>query len=194
MSPLELTLLYLLAAVLGVVAFRYLKLPPMLGYLAVGVIIGPNALALAKNADGVRHLGEFGVVFLMFVIGLEFNLPKLRAMRNHVFGLGLSQVLLTMLGATGASLGLAMLAPDVWGMSWQTALSLSAALCMSSTAIVVKLMTERLEVESEHGKRVMGVLLFQDLAVVPLLVLIPALGASADQLIETLAIATAKAT
>ena len=193
-SPLELTLLYLLAAVLGVVAFRSMKLPPMLGYLAVGVIIGPNALALAKNADGVRHLGEFGVVFLMFVIGLEFNLPKLRAMRKHVFGLGLSQVLLTMLGATGASLGLAMLAPAVWGMSWQTALSLSAALCMSSTAIVVKLMTERLEVESEHGKRVMGVLLFQDLAVVPLLVLIPALGASADQLIETLAIATAKAT
>jgi CPA2 family monovalent cation:H+ antiporter-2 len=192
-SPLELTLLYLLAAVLGVVAFRSMKLPPMLGYLAVGVIIGPNALALAKNADGVRHLGEFGVVFLMFVIGLEFNLPKLRAMRNHVFGLGLSQVLLTILGATGASLGLALLAPAVWGMSWQTALALSAALSMSSTAIVVKLMTERLEVESEHGKRVMGVLLFQDLAVVPLLVLIPALGASAEQLIETLAIASAKA-
>ena len=76
MSPLELTLLYLLAAVLGVVACRYLKLPPMLGYLTVGVLIGPNALALAKNADGVRHLGEFGVVFLMFVIGLEFNLPS----------------------------------------------------------------------------------------------------------------------
>ena len=66
MSPLELTLLYLLAAVLGVVAFRTMKLPPMLGYLAVGVVIGPNALALAENADGVRHLGEFGVVFLMF--------------------------------------------------------------------------------------------------------------------------------
>lgn len=194
MSPLELTLLYLLAAVLGVVAFRSLKLPPMLGYLAVGVIIGPNALALAKNADGVRHLGEFGVVFLMFVIGLEFNLPKLRAMRNHVFGLGFSQVLLTIVGATGVSLGLALLAPAIWGMSWQTALALSAALSMSSTAIVVKLMTERLEVESEHGKRVMGVLLFQDLAVVPLLVLIPALGASGEQLIETLAIATAKAT
>lgn len=193
-SPLELTLLYLLAAVLGVVAFRSMKLPPMLGYLAVGVIIGPNALALAKNADGVRHLGEFGVVFLMFVIGLEFNLPKLHAMRNHVFGLGFSQVLLTILGATGLSLGLAWLAPSVWEMSWQTALALSAALSMSSTAIVVKLMTERLEVESEHGKRVMGVLLFQDLAVVPLLVLIPALGASAEQLIETLAIATAKAT
>jgi CPA2 family monovalent cation:H+ antiporter-2 len=193
MSPLELTLLYLLAAVLGVVACRSLKLPPMLGYLAVGVVIGPNALALAKNADGVRHLGEFGVVFLMFVIGLEFNLSKLRAMRNHVFGLGFFQVILTMLGATAAALMLARLVPSVWGMGWQTALALSAALAMSSTAIVVKLMTERIEMESEHGKRVMGVLLFQDLAVVPLLVLIPALGASAEQLFETLAIAAFKA-
>ncbi|MEO5661119.1 MAG: cation:proton antiporter, partial [Polaromonas sp.] len=194
MTPLELTLLYLLAAVLGVVACRSLKLPPMLGYLAVGVVIGPNALALAKNADGVRHLGEFGVVFLMFVIGLEFNLPKLRAMRNHVFGLGFFQVLLTMLGTTAATLILAMLAPDVWGMGWQTALALSGTLAMSSTAIVVKLMAERLEMETEHGKRVMGVLLFQDLAVVPLLVLIPALGATGEQLFSTLGIATVKAT
>ena len=194
MSPLELTLLYLLAAVLGVVAFRSMKLPPMLGYLAVGVVIGPNALALAKNADGVRHLGEFGVVFLMFVIGLEFNLPKLRAMRSHVFGLGFSQVGLTILLATGAALGLAALMPGMWGMNWQTALALACALSMSSTAIVVKLMTERLEMESEHGKRVMGVLLFQDLAVVPLLVLIPALGASTDQLAGTLLLATLKAT
>lgn len=194
MSPLELTLLYLLAAVLGVVAFRTMKLPPMLGYLAVGVVIGPNALALAKNADGVRHLGEFGVVFLMFVIGLEFNLPKLRAMRSHVFGLGFSQVGLTILLATGAALGLAALMPAMWGMTWQTALALACALSMSSTAIVVKLMTERLEMESEHGKRVMGVLLFQDLAVVPLLVLIPALGASTDQLAGTLLLATLKAT
>ena len=92
MSTLELTLLYLLAAVLGVVACRSLKLPPMLGYLVVGVVIGPNALALGENSDAVRYLGEFGVVFLMFVIGLEFNLPKLRAMRGHVFGLGLFQV------------------------------------------------------------------------------------------------------
>src|SRR5215213_10348024 len=91
MSSLELALVYLVAAVMGVVLCRSLKLPPMLGYLAVGVIIGPNALALAQNSDGVRHLGEFGVVFLMFVIGLEFNLPKLRSMRRHVFGLGLLQ-------------------------------------------------------------------------------------------------------
>ncbi len=193
MSPLELTLLYLLAAVLGVVACRTFKLPPMLGYLAVGVVIGPNALALAKNADGVRHLGEFGVVFLMFVIGLEFNLVKLRAMRNHVFGLGFFQVFLTMLGASAAAIGLSVVAPGLWGMSWQTALALSGALAMSSTAIVVKLMTERLEIESEHGKRVMGILLFQDLAVVPLLVLIPALGATGEHLFETLLIAGLKA-
>lgn len=194
MNPLDLTLLYLLAAVLGVVACRYLKLPPMLGYLAVGVVIGPNALALAKNADGVRHLGEFGVVFLMFVIGLEFNLPKLRTMRNHVFGLGLFQVALTMLVTTAASMVFAVLAPTHWGMDWRTALALSSAMAMSSTAIVVKLMSERLELESEHGKRVMGVLLFQDLAVVPLLVLIPALSASPEQMVETLAWALLKAT
>jgi CPA2 family monovalent cation:H+ antiporter-2 len=194
MSALELTLLYLLAAVLGVVACRTLKLPPMLGYLAVGVVIGPNALALAQNSEGVRHLGEFGVVFLMFAIGLEFNLPKLRAMRRHVFGLGFLQVVLTMLLVTIASLSLAMLAPKQWGMGWQTALALSSALTMSSTAIVVKLMSERLELESEHGKRIMGILLFQDLAVVPLLVLIPALGASAEQMLQALAVAAVKAT
>ena len=193
MSPLQLTLLYLLAAVLGVVVCRSFKLPPMLGYLAVGVVIGPNALAVAKNADGVRNLGEFGVVFLMFVIGLEFNLAKLRAMRNHVFGLGFFQVMLTMLGATAAAMALAFFAPKLWGMSWQTALALSSALAMSSTAIVVKLMTERLEMESEHGKRVMGILLFQDLAVVPLLVLIPALGATGEALVNTLMVAALKA-
>ena len=194
MSALEITLLYLLAAVLGVVVCRSFKLPPMLGYLVVGVVIGPNALALSENADGVRYLGEFGVVFLMFVIGLEFNLPKLRAMRQHVFGLGLLQVAITMVGATVLALGLGMLSPGLWGMGWQTALALSGALAMSSTAIVVKLMTERLEMESEHGKRVMGVLLFQDLAVVPLLVLIPALGASGETLVNALLVAGVKAT
>jgi CPA2 family monovalent cation:H+ antiporter-2 len=193
MSSLELTLLYLLAAVLGVVGCRFLKLPPMLGYLVVGVVIGPNALALAQDSDGVRHLGEFGVVFLMFVIGLEFNLPKLRAMRGHVFGLGLFQVVLTILLGTFGSLFLAALAPGLWRMSWQSALALSGALAMSSTAIVVKLMADRLELESEHGKRVMGVLLFQDLAVVPLLVLIPALGAPAEALLMALGVAALKA-
>ncbi|MGJ7545139.1 monovalent cation:proton antiporter-2 (CPA2) family protein [Variovorax sp. LT1R16] len=193
MSSLDLTLLYLLAAVIGVVICRSLKLPPMLGYLTAGVLIGPHALALAQNNEGIRHLGEFGVVFLMFVIGLEFSLPKLRAMRKHVFGLGLMQVVLTMSIATVAALLLARLLPPAWQLGWQTALALSGALTMSSTAIVVKLMAERLELESEHGKRVMGVLLFQDLAVVPLLVLIPALGAPPEALFKALSIAMAKA-
>ena len=193
MSALELTLLYLLAAVLGVVACRSLKLPPMLGYLAVGVMIGPHALALSNNATGVRYLGEFGVVFLMFVIGLEFNLSKLRSMRRHVFGLGLLQVVLTIVMATLGSLFLVSMAPAVWKMEWQTALALSGAMAMSSTAIVVKLLSERLELASEHGQRIMGVLLFQDLAVVPLLVLIPALGSSPDQLFMALALAGLKA-
>ncbi|MCF8167683.1 MAG: cation:proton antiporter [Rhodoferax sp.] len=194
MSALEITLLYLLAAVLGVVVCRSFKLPPMLGYLAVGVVIGPNALALSKDAASVQRVGEYGVVFLMFVIGLEFNLPKLRAMRKHVFGLGLLQVVATMLVATGIIVTVTALAPQIWSMSWQAALAMSCALAMSSTAIVVKLMIERLEMESEHGKRVMGVLLFQDLAVVPLLVLIPALGASGEDMAEALVLAALKAT
>jgi CPA2 family monovalent cation:H+ antiporter-2 len=110
-----------------------------------------------------------------------------------VFGLGLLQVLLTMVIATTASLSLVWLIPAYWHMSWQSALALGSALAMSSTAIVVKLMAERLEVDSEHGKRVMGVLLFQDLAVVPLLVLIPALNASAETLVQELALAALKA-
>ena len=193
MSSLELTLLYLLAAVLGVVGCRMLKLPPMLGYLAVGVLIGPNALALAQNSEGIKHLAEFGIVFLMFVIGLEFNLPKLRAMRRHVFGLGLLQVVLTLAIVTACSLFLATLAPTLWKMEWQTALALSGAMAMSSTAIVIKLMADRLELESEHGKRVVGVLLFQDLAVVPLLVLIPALGSRPEELLGALLLAGLKA-
>ena len=195
-STLALVLLYLVAAVGGVVLCRLAKLPPMLGYLAVGVLIGPNATALAKDTPGVSYLAEFGVVFLMFVIGLEFNLPKLRSMRKLVFGLGLSQVALTMLTAIGGNLLLAWLFTMTgrhWGLGWQSSVALGGALAMSSTAIVVKLMAERLELESEHGRRVMGVLLFQDLAVVPLLVLIPALGSRPDELLRELAIAALKA-
>jgi len=196
-STLELVLLYLVAAVLGVVACRSLKLPPTLGYLVVGVLIGPNALAFAQNSEAVAYLAEFGVVFLMFVIGLEFNLPKLRSMRTLVFGLGLSQVGLTMVGTL---MGHAMLAwaygaftGQTWQMSWQGAVVLGGAIAMSSTAIVVKLMGERLELESEHGRRIIGVLLFQDLAVVPLLVVIPALGGSGQQMLTDLAWAALKA-
>ena len=145
-TTLEVVLLYLIAAVAGVVVCRSLRLPPMLGYLAVGVLIGPNALALARDSAGVKYLAEFGVVFLMFVIGLEFNLPKLRSMRKLVFGLGLWQVALTMLGAVIGNTLLAAgfgLLGVVWGLDWPGALVLGSAVAMSSTAIVVKMMAEQ---------------------------------------------------
>jgi monovalent cation:H+ antiporter-2, CPA2 family len=195
-STLELALLYLLAAVLGVVGCRLLKLPAMLGYLIVGVLIGPNALALARDSVGVSYVAEFGVVFLMFVIGLEFNLPKLRSMWRLVFGLGLGQVTLTILGAVignGLLTWLFSMAARSWELHWTGAVALGAALAMSSTAIVARMMAELLELESEHGRRVMGVLLFQDLAVVPLLVLIPALAQGTDDLWRTLGLALFKA-
>jgi len=195
-TTLEVVLLYLVAAVGGVVLCRTLKLPPMLGYLAVGVLIGPNALSLAGDPAAARALAEFGVVFLMFVIGLEFNLPKLRSMRELVFGLGLSQVGLTILGAVIGNVLLAAAFAALgrsWDLTWQGAIALGSAMAMSSTAILVKLMAERLEIDSEHGRRVLGVLLFQDLAVVPLLVLIPALGTGAAGLASELTIAVAKA-
>ncbi|MFN9747782.1 MAG: monovalent cation:proton antiporter-2 (CPA2) family protein [Burkholderiales bacterium] len=198
MGTLELVLLFLLAAVLGVVLCRLLKLPPMVGYLAVGVLIGPHALSFAKDsaAAGLQHLAEFGVVFLMFVIGLEFNLPKLRSMRSLVFGLGMAQVLLTIIGTVAGHHLLTWAfsyGEQPWELSWQGSMVLAGAMAMSSTAIVVKMMSERLELESEHGRRVIGVLLFQDLAVVPLLVLIPALNSSASDLAFSLTTATLKA-
>src|SRR5512139_1251992 len=138
-TTLDIALLYLVAAVAGVVLCRSLKLPPMLGYLVVGVVIGPNALALAKDSAGVRYLAEFGVVFLMFVIGLEFNLPKLRSMRTLVFGLGMSQVVLTMAGAVLGHFLLVWvwnsLSARPWEMGWQGAVVLGGAMAMSSTAI-----------------------------------------------------------
>ncbi len=196
-TTLELVLLYLIAAVGAAVLCRMWRLPPMLGYLTVGVLIGPNALAIARDTEPIQRLAEFGVVFLMFVIGLEFNLPKLRSMRSLVFGLGLAQVLLTIALVLAGNALLAWLwafAGWPWELSWQGSLVLGGAMAMSSTAIVAKLLAERLELESEHGRRVIGVLLLQDLAVVPLLVLIPALDESGPALAQALAIAGLKAT
>lgn len=191
-SGLELTLLLLGSAVLGVVAFRTLHLPPMLGYLAVGVLIGPHALGLAAETASTHALAEFGVVFLMFSIGLEFSLAQLRAMRRIVFGLGMAQVVLTIVAAMLGALLFSMWMPSL-AVSWQAAFALGGALAMSSTAIVVKLLTERLELESEHGRRIIGILLFQDLAVVPLLILIPSLAKNPEDLAATLAWAGVKA-
>lgn len=193
-SVLELTLLLLGAAVLGVVAFRMLHLPPMLGYLAVGIVIGPHALGWVEDNATTHTLAEFGVVFLMFSIGLEFSLPKLFSMRRTVFGLGMAQVLLT-IGATMAfGWIVAYLMPRLINISWQAAFALGGALAMSSTAIVSKMLTERLELESEHGRRIISVLLFQDLALVPLLILVPALARPTGDLVAALAWAALKAT
>jgi CPA2 family monovalent cation:H+ antiporter-2 len=192
-SPLELTLLLLGSAVLGVVAFRMMHLPPMLGYLAVGILIGPHALGLAEQSETTHGLAEFGVVFLMFSIGLEFSLAKLKAMRAIVFGLGLAQVVLTIVATMIFGWTIATQLPTALQISWQASFALGGALAMSSTAIVVKMLTERLELESEHGRKIIGILLFQDLAVVPLLILIPSLGERPDKLVETLAWAGLKA-
>lgn len=191
-SGLELTLLLLGCAVLGVVAFRMLHLPPMLGYLAVGVLIGPHALALADDSPATHTLAEFGIVFLMFSIGLEFSLAQLKSMRRIVFGLGLAQVVLTIVAAMIFGIFISWWAPALH-VSWQAAFALGGALAMSSTAIVVKMLTERLELESEHGRRIIGILLFQDLAVVPLLILIPSLARPAEELVVTLGWALLKA-
>jgi CPA2 family monovalent cation:H+ antiporter-2 len=187
-APLELTLLLLLAAVAGVVVFRSLNLPPMLGYLVVGVLVGPHALAIASDSERVQYLAEFGIVFLMFSIGLEFSLTKLRAMRRIVFGLGLSQVVLTIVASVLACFVINLF----FAVSWQASIALGGALAMSSTAIVSKLLAERMELESAHGRNIFGVLLFQDLAVVPLLIVISALGQGTQSLALALAWAAVK--
>jgi CPA2 family monovalent cation:H+ antiporter-2 len=184
-NTLELVLALLAGAVLVVGIFRSLNLPPVLGYLMVGAAVGPHAMNLMPDTGGARYLAEFGVVFLMFTIGLEFSLARLYSMKRIVFGLGAMQVL--------ASIVLAMIASRIGGLGWGAGFALGGTLAMSSTAILSKLLSDRLELDSKHGRETIGVLLFQDLAVVPLLILIPALSGPADALFETLALATAKA-
>lgn len=148
---------------LAVVLFRRFNLPPVLGYLLVGSIIGPHALNLMHDVHRAESLAEFGVVFLMFSIGLEFSLSKLYAMKRIVFGLGLLQALVTLLVAAVQCCCLG--SPGSWGSPW-------GVFAMSSTAVITKLLAERMQLESPHGREIMGVLLFQDLAAVPLLVII----------------------
>ena len=184
-NTLELVLALLAGAVLVVGIFRSLNLPPVLGYLMVGAAVGPHAMNLMPDTGGARYLAEFGVVFLMFTIGLEFSLPRLYSMKRIVFGLGAMQVL--------ASIVLVMLVGRLAGLGWGASFALGGTLAMSSTAILSKLLSDRLELDSKHGRETIGVLLFQDLAVVPLLILIPALSQPTDALLGTLALATAKA-
>jgi CPA2 family monovalent cation:H+ antiporter-2 len=170
---------------MAVVIFRRFNLPPVLGYLAVGSIIGPHALNLMSDIHSAEYLAEFGVVFLMFSIGLEFSLPKLYAMKRIVFGLGLLQVVLTML--------LVAILVMALGIGWQLGIALGGVLAMSSTAVLTKLLTERMQLNTAHGREIMGVLLFQDLAVVPLLVIIPSLTQPPEKLAMLLAVALLKA-
>ena len=184
-NSLRVVLIFLAAAVLVVILFRQFKLPAMLGYLLVGLLIGPHGLALIPDNENTRDLAEFGVVFLMFSIGLEFSLSKLMTMRRIVFGLGATQVVLT-LGVVTALMVFA-------GVGWRAGVVLGGALAMSSTAIVSKILADRLELNSVHGRQVIGVLLFQDLAVVPLLILIPALAGEPSTMAPVLLLALTKA-
>lgn len=174
-SSLEFVLLMLGAAVIGVVIFRYLQLPSILGYLAVGAVIGPHSTGLVSDAQSLAGLAEFGVVFLMFTVGLEFSLSQLLSMRKIVFGLGLAQVSASIIGAIIVTFVVVSISPMLGATTWQGALALGGAWAMSSTAIVSKMLAERMELETEYGRRVIGILLFQDLAVVLLLIIVPTL-------------------
>jgi len=188
-SALELTLLLLAASVLAVTALRVANLPPVFGYLLVGVVVGPHGLGLVPDSADTYELAEFGVVFLMFSIGIEFSLPRLRSLRAIVFGVGLPQVLITL----AAPLAVGLMVGERVGIGTAGAFALGAALAMSSTAIVMKLLAERLELDSAQGRMIVGVLLFQDLAVVPLLVILPALANRHGDLAIELAWAAGKA-
>src|SRR5882672_2679042 len=172
-QTLPLVLVLLAASVVVVAACRRLRLPPILGYLVVGVALGPHALGVVPDDEATRRLAEFGIVFLMFSIGLEFSLPQLRTMRRAVFGLGFAQVAITTISG--------MVLVHLLGYGWQSGVVLGGALAMSSTAIVSKMLAERSELGTPHGRDAMGILLFQDLAVVAFLILIPSLAQSGSE-------------
>nr|MBP6563468.1 cation:proton antiporter [Neisseriaceae bacterium] len=157
----------LLVAVISVFICRRLNIPAMMGYLIVGFIAGPGVLKLVPQTSETDFIGEIGIVFLMFTIGLEFSLAKLKAMKRMVIGLGGLQVTLTMT--------VLIIAGMLAKMPFLTAFAIAGALTMSSTAIASRLLSERVELGQQHGKMTMSVLLMQDIAVVPIMILLPAL-------------------
>ena len=177
-------LLLLTSSVLAVALFRALKLPAMLAYFFVGMLFGPFGFNFLPSTESGRQVAEFGIVFLMFSVGLEFSLPKLYSMRKTLFGLGGAQVIIT--------LSMSMLVGLLAGLGWATAFVIGGALTMSSTAIVSKILMERVDLNSRHGRLSIGILLFQDLAVIPILVLIPALGAHSGDLGSILGLSLVK--
>ena len=184
-DTLPLILVLLISSVLAVALFRRLRLPAMLAYFLVGMALGPHTFGLLPDTEASREFAEFGIVFLMFSIGLEFSLPQLYAMRKKVLGLGGAQVFLT--------LAVVMTVAKFAGLDWPAAFVIGAALAMSSTAIVSKILAERVDLNSRHGRLSIGVLLFQDIAVVPVLVIIPALGMAGANLTDVLGMALLKA-
>lgn len=157
-------ILFALVLVIAVV-FRFLRLPVVLGYLVVGALLGPHAFGLIKNVTAMEYVASVGLIFLMFTVGLEFSLSKLIALRHAAFVLGALQVIITIIL-------ILIFATGIGGMSWHAALVIGGVVAMSSTAIVVKQLSERLELNSTHGFNAVGILLFQDLAVIPLLIII----------------------
>jgi len=184
-SVLDGILVLLLLSVLAVATVRRLHLPPILGYLLVGAAFGEHAIGWIPSGHEIEFLAELGVVFLLFMIGLEVSIAHLLAMRRVLLGLGGLQVTLSTL----STIALAM-----WsGMSWESSLAVGGALALSSTAIVVKQLQEQLEMHSRHGRNALGILLFQDLAVVPFLVAIPILAGGGDAIGTALLISLGKA-
>lgn len=184
MHSLAIIVVVLLAAVLAVTLCRRAGVPPLLGYLLIGFVAGPGVTGLVPQGETTEFLGEIGIVFMMFTIGLEFSLSKLKAMQRLVFGVGLLQVGICML--------LIALACAWFSGSALTGFALSGALAMSSTAIVSRLLAERRELTQAHGQLAIGVLLFQDLAVVPLLILLPAFAGDHVHLAADLGLAALK--
>lgn len=163
---------FLAAAVVAVPLFRRLGLGSILGYLAAGVAIGPRGLEFFHDSQSVMHVAEFGVVLFLFLIGLELNLDRLWSMRRDIFGMGAAQVIVTGL--------LAMIYPMVVvGRAWQPSLIAGLGLALSSTALVMQVLEEKGETQSPHGEKAFAILLFQDLAVVPLLALVSLLAPAA---------------
>lgn len=165
-------ILLLTSVVICVALFMRLRLPAILAYLFIGILLGPTGLGLLASDQYTQTLAEFGVVFLLFTIGLEFSLPQLIHMRKTVLLLGGAQILLTIVPV--ALIGL------YFDVSPITAVVVGGILALSSTAIVTKQLAEQMELSSGHGRLAVGILLFQDLAAIPLLVLIPALAHQGD--------------
>ena len=170
MHLLEQAAVFLLTAVLLVPLFQRLKLGAVLGYLGAGMLIGPWGLGMIGDVESTLQFAEFGVVLLLFLVGLELQPSRLWVLRRPVFGFGGTQVLAT--GAALSALGLA------FGLSWQAALVAGFGLAMSSTALVLASLGERKQLATRHGREAFAVLLFQDLSVIPLLALLPLLSDS----------------